>query len=330
MQESIVKRLKAVTLGTPQALRNVVVFPITNGSAEGGVHYITLAEALESHVLTVSEVSQGGSVPELSVNNTGEVAVLLLDGEELAGAKQNRVLNTTVLVPAKQSILIPVSCTEQGRWGYATPTFHDSGHVMSRSIRARKNQSVSASLDAEAGFHSNQGEVWEGISQLQEAAGAPSPTSAMRDVFESRRESLDDALKSFPAVEGQIGLLALINGEAVGFDIISLPAPYARLHGKLVKSYVMDALVGKKKVKVDEKLATTAAQGLLNQAMGCEEKTFKSVGHGNDYRFKGSGIAGSALIHNETVIHAAFFHVDQATPDGRISDLSRRRSYRVN
>jgi hypothetical protein len=309
----------------------VVVFPITNGSAEGGEHYITLAEALESHLLTVSEVSQGGSVPELSVNNAGEVAVLLLDGEELAGAKQNRVLNTTVLVPAKQSILIPVSCTEQGRWGYATPTFHDSGHVMSRSIRARKNQSVSASLSAEAGFHSNQSEVWQGISELQEAAGAPSPTSAMRDVFESRRESLDDALKSFPAVEGQVGLLALINGEAVGFDIISLPAVYARMHGKLVKSYVMDALVGKtKKVKVDENLANTAAQGLLNQAMGCEERTFKSVGHGNDYRFKGAGIAGSALVHNETVIHTAFFHVDQATADGRISDLSRRRSYRVN
>ena len=329
MQETIVNRLNAVKLGTPQARRNVVVIPITNGSGEGTINFITLAEALESHVLTVSELTQGGSVPELKVTNAGDIAVLLLDGEELAGAKQNRVLNTTVLVPAKQSIVIPVSCTEQGRWAYATETFHESGNVMSRSIRARKNQSVSESLSADASFRSNQGEVWDGISELQAAACAPSPTSAMRDVYETHHESLEDALKSFPAVEGQIGLLAVVNGEAVGFDLLSRPAAYARLHGKLVKSYVMDALVGKKKIKVEETLATMAAQGFLNRAAQCKEKAFKSVGHGDDFRFKGAGIAGSALVHSDTVIHTAFFHLDQATADGHMSDFNRRRSYRV-
>jgi hypothetical protein len=40
----------------------------------------------------------------------------LLDGEELIGAKQNRALNLTILAPAKQVIVIPVSCVEAGRW----------------------------------------------------------------------------------------------------------------------------------------------------------------------------------------------------------------------
>jgi len=40
-------------------------------------------------------------VPELLVINQGERAVLLVDGEELVGAKQNRVLNTSVLVRGK-------------------------------------------------------------------------------------------------------------------------------------------------------------------------------------------------------------------------------------
>jgi hypothetical protein len=328
MQEKIASRLKNVTLGTPQTYRNIAIYPVTNGDG-GAVNYITLTEALEGRLLTVTEVSQGGSVPELKVANSAETPVLLLDGEELAGAKQNRVLNTTVLVPEKQAIVIPVSCTEQGRWAYATQAFYDSGTVMARSIRARKSRSVSESLAASASFRSDQGEVWDGISELQEAAGAPSPTAAMRDVFESHREPLDEAIKAFPLVPGQIGILAVISGEAAGFDIVSRSAAYGHLHGKLIKSYVMDALLGKKKAEADPALAVKAAHDFLDRATRCEEKTFKSVGCGDDYRFKGNHIAGSALVHSDTVIHTAFFHLDQATAEGHMSGLNRRRSYRA-
>jgi hypothetical protein len=40
------------------------------------------------------------------------------DGEQLVGAKQNRILNMTVLVAAETEVTIPVSCVERGRWGY--------------------------------------------------------------------------------------------------------------------------------------------------------------------------------------------------------------------
>lgn len=328
MQEKIVSRLKSVKLEAPQTYRNISIFPITNG--EGGtVNYITLTEALQGRLLAVTEVSQGGSVPELKVTNSAEIQVLLLDGEELAGAKQNRVLNTTVLVPAKQAIVIPVSCTEQGRWTYATPTFYDSGTVMACSIRARKSRSVSESLSSSASFRSDQGEVWDGISELQEAAGVPSPTAAMRDVFESQRGSLDEAIKVFPLIPGQIGMLAVINGRVAGFDLISNSAAYGHLHGKLVKSYVVDTLGGRKKAKADAKASTKAAQDFMDSATCCEEKNFKSVGLGDDYRYKGIDIAGNALVHQEELIHAAFFHVESATHESSMTSLSRRRSYRM-
>ena len=186
MQEKIVSRLKSVKLGDPQSHGNIAIFPIADGEG-GSVSYITLSEALEGRLLTVTEVSQGGSVPELKVTNSAETPVLLLDGEELAGAKQNRVLNTTVLVPEKQDIVIPVSCTEQGRWAYATQAFYDSGTVMARSIRARKNRSVSESLASSASFRSDQGEVllhdqdvWDltGNNSLEAAFGLKGQTVA--------------------------------------------------------------------------------------------------------------------------------------------------------
>src|ERR1700730_11677852 len=64
------------------------------------------------------EVSEAGSVLFLKVVNGADRQLLLLDGEELLGAKQNRILNTTVLVDAHTEVIIPVSCVEQGRWGY--------------------------------------------------------------------------------------------------------------------------------------------------------------------------------------------------------------------
>lgn len=51
----------------------------------------------------MTEVSEAGSVPSLRVVNKGERAVFLLDSEELVGAKQNRILNTSVLIAAGQT-----------------------------------------------------------------------------------------------------------------------------------------------------------------------------------------------------------------------------------
>ena len=77
--------------------RGVGLLPMFQGVYEG-LDHLTLKEALDKDALLISEVSHGGSVPELKVINKGSAPVLLLDGEELSEAKQNRVLNTTILV----------------------------------------------------------------------------------------------------------------------------------------------------------------------------------------------------------------------------------------
>ena len=87
---------------------------------------------------------------------------LLVDGEELAGAKQNRVLNTSILVKENSEILIPVSCTEQGRWAYASAAFADSGVVMASQVRKNKARSVSENLKAAAaGEHEEWTELFD-------------------------------------------------------------------------------------------------------------------------------------------------------------------------
>src|SRR5512139_978777 len=122
-------------------------------------------------------------------------------------------------------------------------------------------------------------------------------------------------------------ILVMINGKVMGFDILSLEPVYEALHPKLVKSYAMDALLQHGEERggglVDN------AKTFIERARQCREEKFKSVGHGWDHRFEGPGIVGSALVHQEKVIHMAFFGTTESEKVGRMSSASRRRRYRV-
>jgi hypothetical protein len=126
----IINLLSKLELGEVQAFNNMTLFPLLN-PLNGTPAYLSMGEALGKGLLTVTEVNQGGTVPELKVVNRADLPVLLLAGEEVAGAKQNRVLNTTILLMEHSETIIPVSCTEQGRWDYVSEAFAESGHLMS-------------------------------------------------------------------------------------------------------------------------------------------------------------------------------------------------------
>ena len=244
MDSAVKKYLQSFEFGDCQNFKNMAVFPLLCG-LNHDPEYLTLKEALDKHVLKIAEVSQAGSVPELKVINEGDIPVLLLDGEEVVGAKQNRVLNTSILISGKAETVIPVSCTEQGRWAYKSQEFKDSDTLMSTKIRRIKAKTVSDTLHESREFRSDQGTVWTAIEELSEDAEAPSRTGAMRDVFSAKHKELDDYLKAFNAIPKQRGLLTMIDQEVVGFDFVSLESAYKLLHAKLVKSYAMDALLQK-------------------------------------------------------------------------------------
>ena len=124
--ELVRKTLKEARLGAPRTHSNLAVFPLWT-AAPADRPYMTLDEALTSGKVRVTEVSQHGSVPDLCLVNDSDRPVLLLDGEELRGAKQDRVLNLTILAPAGKTIVVPVSCVESGRWGTAVGGVHEFG-----------------------------------------------------------------------------------------------------------------------------------------------------------------------------------------------------------
>ena len=295
--------------GQAQVFKNMAVIPIFSNT-DTGPQYLTLKEAMDMGVLTITEVGASGSVPELKAINKGKEPVLILDGEEIIGAKQHRVLNTTVLMKEEYETIIPVSCTEQGSWHYTSNKFSDSDMVTAHRVRLNKNISVHRSLEHERVYRSDQSRVWSTIGEYHKAAGVKSSTGAMRDVFEHKASSLNDYLKSFKFSSGQNGIFVFLQGNVIGFDYISLSSAYETLHLKLLKSYAMDAVLGSD--GKDYSVSEEHAKDLIDKLNNSNVKTFDSVGYGKDFRFEGKSVIGSSLVWQDNVIHMACFKVDDA------------------
>ncbi len=243
------------------------------------------------------------------------------------GAKQNRVLNTSILLRRRSETIIPVSCTEAGRWNYTSAGFGHSGVHMSSAARSSKLHSVSESLHGQQPrFSSDQGRVWSDIDRMHAAAGTSSQTGAMRDVYVARSEELEAYSQAFELVPGQQGILVLLNGEVVGFDMVSRQSAYKIIHAQLIKSYAMDAIT--RKTEMDETASVNKAGEFLSNLPDCDESRFDAVGQGHDYRYQGKQVAGSALVCEQKVIHMAFFKEHETGSESQMSSSAMRRLFR--
>ena len=297
--------LNEVKLGDPQHYRNMSVFPLLF-SGKSKLEYSMLGKALNEGHIMITEISENGSVPELKLINMSETYILLLDGEELEGAKQNRVLNTTLLVPPKSELKVPVSCTEQGRWNRVSAAFQHSGKFLFRRARGNKMSSVHQSLKYGQGYQSNQSEVWNDISQLQYKRSIHSPTSAMKDIYDKEKGNLDDFLKAFPLIEGQCGIIVGLGGQVVGLEYLSSSDRYLDVHRQLIESYTMDALVENLSGENPE-LTLEESQRFLEQIWSASQETFRSAAAGDDVRLESEHLVGSGLVEGEELIHLSAF-----------------------
>ncbi len=321
--QSISNTVKALKVGEPTVFKNLAMFPIVNGNRREA-DYLVLDEALAAGSARVTEVSDGGSVPELKFVNSGKSPVFLLDGEELVGAKQNRVLNLSILVLAGKTVVIPVSCVEAGRWSPRSAEFESSDHAYFAFGRAKKMSQVTFSLRRGSSRRSDQSEVWDDISEKAERMHAASPTGAMAAMYEQYRASIEDYVHAFSALETQAGALFTIDGKIVGFDLFDCTATLRKLLPKLVRSYALDALDAVRPGAGADAAAASREQveEFLHSVAAARMEEFPAVGEGYDVRLTGNNLTGAALVVGDRVIHLSGFYVP-GTQEGR---TDRRRS----
>ena len=148
-----------------------------------------------------------------------------------------------MLIPAHQTMVIPVSCVESGRWRHTSREFAAAPRVQYAEGRAAKMQNVTASLRSDSSSRrSNQGEVWNLIAEKASRLDASSPTSAMSSMYEVHGGSIDEFVKAFTPVERQVGAVFFINGRVAGLELFDAASTWRAISPKLVRSYAIDAI----------------------------------------------------------------------------------------
>lgn len=301
---------------------NLTLVPLS-GPRAGRVEYILSSEAIEAGVLTITEVSEDGSVPELLAVNEGAQLVLLLDGEELVGAKQNRIMNTSVLLRPGSRTRIPVSCVEQGRWRQTTRQFASGGYSPT-VLRQRKSKNVTRQLRETGQARSDQGDVWDSVEESMVSLGASSPTMAMSDAVRQRREAFEPYVSALEYPRGARGVMAAVNGKFAAADVFDRPETLECIWPRLITGYAMDAAAFKSagRGKASRSFTARGARALLEHVGEIDCDVCPSVGVGKDWRFEADDVVGQGLVAKRACVHLSVFPNDD-------SDSNNRRSSRI-
>ena len=283
-----------------QKYENVEAIPIKSDFF-GKKDFLTLKKGYEMNLVEIKELEHS-TVNTVSCKNDSVTPLILIDGDEITGAMQNRIINDTLLIPAKSTINIPVSCTEHGRWhtkgeGAESRTFKPSLYSANHSTRSRKSRASYEERDY-------QGEVWDSISEFESRSNFKSMTSALNDSYENLKDKQNDYLSKFHIEDGQNGVIFIVNGEVKGLELFYNHSIYKQYHEKLCRSYIIEAIVEKKSVDNIDRLELMKVLENISQS---EFKSKKSIGLGDNLKFSNDFGSGSGLVWEDELIHMTFF-----------------------
>ena len=190
----------------------------------------------------VTEARRRRSTTSSPINPT-PLPVLLYEGQELLGAKQNRTIDVSVLVGRASA-----STCRSAASSRAAGT-----RPRRRGVRARAPLAPPAAARHEAACgggagrrrapgacRPGRGVARSGCRFPARRMTAHASTGALHDVFEQRGDALARAEGHIALHDRQTGMIAAIGGRLVVLDAVG-PDVFAALHGPLVRGYALDA-----------------------------------------------------------------------------------------
>ncbi|MBI5524751.1 MAG: hypothetical protein HY897_00300 [Deltaproteobacteria bacterium] len=281
-------------------VRAGVVWCVPVIGAADGPDADLLEEALGQGTSKVTEVGEQGRVGSVRVAHGGGRHLLVLNGEQVAGAKQDRVFNSSFIVPPGIEVDLPVSCVERGRWRRASDEFTSLGTTVSSRTRISSVRSVTDSLSRGRGYEGDQGAVWREVDGYLRRSCTPSATSAFADGFRSRSREVEGLLSGLSPCPGQVGLAAVLGDTMCLFDAFGSADLYRRGWKMVARGVLAEVYDDGKESSDPVGAVTRALRGLASlplsrtPAPGCGETV---SGHSAAY-------ALSAVCHEGKLYHA--------------------------
>jgi hypothetical protein len=292
-----------LALGEPLHIGAFVAFPLF--AAPGRVPFTLLPDAL-TRGGTLHE-TEPADVNLLRFDAPPGAPVLLFAGEEVVGAKQNRVVNASLVAPPAASTALPVSCIERGRWsaGGEREAFRTSQQVAYTGLRRTLTGMVSESRARGASYVTDQQAVWSDVAKRSARHTAINPTGAMTAIFESNQERLADMRDALRLRDGQIGLVAWLGGRFLSLDLVSQPAAWASLHPRVVNGHALEALDADDDEAAPTGEATARALAALLETPAT--LTAAAVGLGQELRLRTREFEGAGVVLDGELVQISIF-----------------------
>ena len=230
--------LQRLGAGPPIDLGDLAVVPLL--AADLSVEADLLAESLARGTTEVAEVDEKGDVNRVVVRHHGRWPLLLIDGEELIGAKQNRVLNASFLVAPGSAVVVPVSCVEQGRWRRRSASFDAAERTLASPERTAKLRRVTTSVTTTGRHDADQGQVWRDVNATLQRHSVRSSTQAYADVVAARAGDIERRVDALAPIDGQVGLATVAGDRLLAADLLGSPSLYRRGWRKLARGLVAE------------------------------------------------------------------------------------------
>lgn len=290
---------------TFQRFNSIGVLQIAT-SGQDTLEYISGPSAIKQNLIEVTELSGGGSVNNLVVLNHSDSMIFFTDGDILAGAKQNRVLNSSILLAAESKTIIPVSCVERGRWRFTSSKFSGTDYTAPLSIRANKAMRVRENLRSGIGYRSNQGAMWHDVDAFQYAARVESPTCNLSDVYDAKAAEFENILKHFPAAEKANGVAIFIHNKLQSVETFNRIDIFKEYFPKILRGAALESMIGNPQKEVNpmnEPEVTYRTLEFFDRLEKTGREKFPGVGTGVEERFETETMTGSQLELSAIPVH---------------------------
>ena len=291
--EYIFEKLKNFKIDEPIVLKGLKLFPVSFDINTGRNNIEFLDKSFDKKEIEAFEVTSEGVVGQVGIKNKSETFVLILDGEAISGAKQNRISQTTIILNPLSETIIPVNCIERGRWSYSSDrNFNKSEYSISPKMRDRK-----AEILKNKEIHKLQGAMWNQIDQLSKKFDTKSYTDNLGDVIDyaAKENNFND-------------INSKLNNECNGYIVFGTERPFIELFRdnksrkhymkKIIKSWIMD-------IETSE-VQHVDPQYLLNKFLNTAWSIDKSFGAESSYQTNDLSNGRSYFLNNE-FIHSYYF-----------------------
>ena len=196
--------IQNITIGVSEQFGCLTITPVhilEDAPLEGFVGFDHLFDSGEVEAL---EVSESGVVGRISVNNMSEDSLCLFDGEALVGAKQNRIVERSLIIPPKTEIAVPVNCVERGRWSGlgGRGRFHKSEFAATPSMKMNKAQMLKEKRTGEI-----QSEMWASVDRVAACHDVRSSSDDLGEIYDGMNRAHFRALVDYVSSMNSHGYL---------------------------------------------------------------------------------------------------------------------------